>query len=83
MWHLIHPAVWPQQAWAKNLGDGLCPFGGVGAGSPSNTVWPGPRPTSIPTTKLHLDPSSHLATTDMAKNWGGLSPLGKGSWIPI
>jgi len=26
---------------------GLCPFLG-GAGSPSNTVWPGPRPTSVP-----------------------------------
>ena len=26
---------------------GLCPFGG-GAGSPANTIWPGPRPTSLP-----------------------------------
>jgi len=25
-----------------------CPFFGGGAGSPSSTVWPGPRPTSIP-----------------------------------
>jgi len=24
------------------------PFGGGGAGSPSNTVWPGSRPTSVP-----------------------------------
>ena len=31
--------------WAENWG--LCPFGGGGAGSPSNTVWPGPRPTSV------------------------------------
>jgi len=23
---LIHPAVWPQQTWAKNWGEGLCPF---------------------------------------------------------
>jgi len=23
---------------------GLCPFGGGGPGSPSNTMWPGPRP---------------------------------------
>ena len=43
---LIHPAVWPQQTWAKNWG--LCPFSRGGAGSPSNTMWPGPRPTSMP-----------------------------------
>jgi len=30
---LIHPAVWPQQTWAKNWG--LCPFWGGRAGSPS------------------------------------------------
>jgi len=40
---LIHPAVRHQQTWAENWG--LCPFGGV-AGSPSNTMWPGLRPTS-------------------------------------
>ena len=27
---------------------GLCPFGARGAGSPSNTVWPAPRPTCMP-----------------------------------
>jgi len=27
---------------------GLCPFGGGGAGFPSNTMWPGPRPISTP-----------------------------------
>jgi len=27
---------------------GLCPFGGGGAGSPSNTMWPGPRPICMP-----------------------------------
>ena len=46
---LIHPAVSPQQALAKNLG---CPrFGGRegwGVGFPSNTMWPGPRPISLP-----------------------------------
>jgi len=35
---LIHPAIWPQQAWAENWG----------AWSPSNTMWPGSRPTSMP-----------------------------------
>jgi len=43
-WHrkfLIHLAVWPQPTkW------GLCRFGG--ARSPSNTMWPGSRPTSTP-----------------------------------
>jgi len=41
---LIHPAVWPQQTSAENLG--CAPFGG--AGSPSNTMWQGPRPTCVP-----------------------------------
>jgi len=27
---------------------GLCPFRGGGAGSPPNTMWPGPRPTCKP-----------------------------------
>jgi len=34
-----------------------------GAGSPSNTIWPGPKYI-----KWHLDPSSRLATTDMGQN---------------
>ena len=49
---LIHPAVLPQYIWPKS---GVCcsasPFlgegGELGAGSPSNTMWPGPRPTSL------------------------------------
>ena len=32
--------------WAENWG--LCPCGGEGAGSPSNTMWSGPSPTSVP-----------------------------------
>ena len=43
----IHPAIWPQQIWTENW-RGLCPFGGGGAGSPTNTIWPEPRPTSLP-----------------------------------
>jgi len=42
---LIHPAVCQQQTWTKNWG--LYPFWG-GAGSPFNTMWPGPRSTSVP-----------------------------------
>ena len=100
---------------------GLFPLG-RGGGSPSNTMWPGPRPTSLPwhldpaiwpqrawaenwravplwggelgpyltqcglgwaylCTKLHLDPSSRLTTTDMTEFFlvgGGLCPFGGG-----
>ena len=48
---LIYATIWPQQIWGENCGGGamrLCHFGGGGAGSPSNTVWPGPRPTCTP-----------------------------------
>jgi len=47
---LIHPAVWPQWTWAENWGGGLrpLPFGGRGAGSLSNIMWTGPRPTCMP-----------------------------------
>ena len=78
---LIHPDVWPQQTWLK-IGGAVRFF--RGAGSPSTTVWPGLRPTYIHA-KWHLDPSSRLATIDMARNWGGLCPLfGRwGSWVPI
>ena len=49
----------------RKVGGGglLCqcvPFGG--AGSPSNTMWPGPRPTSIVRTKWHPNPSNRLPT---------------------
>ena len=43
---LIHPAVWPQQTWADNWGAVRAPFWGTG--SLSNTMSPGPRPTSVP-----------------------------------
>ena len=44
---LIHPAVSPQRTWAENWG--LCALPSLGrvAGSPPNTMWPGPRPTSV------------------------------------
>jgi len=56
---------------------GLCPFSG-GAGSPSNTMSPGPSPISVPSAKWHLDPSSHGL-----KMGGGAVPLFGGSWVPI
>jgi len=33
--------------WPKIELEGLCPFAAGGAGSPSNAMWPGPRPTSV------------------------------------
>ena len=46
-------ASWSMQPSGRNryrpkIGWGLCPFGGGGAGSQSNTMWPGPRPTCKP-----------------------------------
>jgi len=76
---LIHPAVSPQQTWAKNWA-GLCPFFLGEAGSPSNTKSPGPRPTSIPSHIL-----VHLAVwpqRTLAENWR-LCPLrGGGAGSP-
>jgi len=43
------------------------------AGFPSNTMWPGPRPTSIPSGMLIHPAPSRLAITDMAKI-GGCAP---------
>jgi len=44
---LTWATVGPQQTWVEKLVGLLCPFP-RGAGSPSNTMWPGPRPTSVP-----------------------------------
>jgi len=34
-------------------------------------------------TKWHLDPSSHLTTTDMGRKLGSSAPFWEGSWVPI
>jgi len=97
---LIHPAVWPQQTWAKSCWSSCAPWGGAGSafntmlpgsrpifvpsgiliqtfghnrhgprigglcpfGSPSNIIWPEPRPTIYLHAKFYLDPSNRLAT---------------------
>jgi len=41
---------------------GAVPLCGRGAGSLSNTMWPGPRPTCVMHARFHLDPSNRLAT---------------------
>jgi len=79
---LIHPAIWPQQTWTKNWG--LCPLffsegGGGGAGSPSNTMSHGLRPTTVPSSIL-IHPAVWPQRT-WAKNWG-LCPFWE-SWVPI
>jgi len=33
--------------------------------------------------KWHLDPSSHLATTDMGRKSVAVPLWGRGSWVPI
>ena len=38
---------WPQDTWAEKRGAAV-PLSRGGAGSPSNTMWPGPRYTSVP-----------------------------------
>ena len=42
----MQPLIWPQQIWDENWGK-RCHFG-EGKVGPHLTVWPGPRPTSMP-----------------------------------
>jgi len=69
--------IWPQQTWAEKRGV-LCPFWGR-AGSPSNTSWPRPRSTSVPSGIL-IHPAIWPQQT-WAEKWG-CAPF-YGSWIPI
>jgi len=54
----------------RQLGERLCPFGGGGAGSPSNTMWV----EAYLRVKWHLDPSRRLATIRGPKIGGLLCP---------
>jgi len=51
-------------------------FLGRAAGSQSSTMWPGPRPMHLHAT-CHLNPSSHLATTDMGRKLGAVPLWGQ------
>jgi len=55
-----------------------------GAGCPSNTMWPGPRPTFVPSGILIHPAVGH---NTWAEKWGLLSPLFWGGewvrWVPI
>ena len=57
------------------------PLGGGGAGSPSNIMWTGPKPTSVPRGIL-MHPAIWPQQTG-AENWGALPLFLEGSLVPI
>jgi len=77
-------ASWSIQPFSHNRhrpkNRGSAPFLGRGAGSPSSTMWPGPRPTSIPF--WSIQPFGHKRHG--TKIWEGVHPfLVRGSWVPM
>jgi len=61
---------------------GLCPFGEGGPGSPSNTVWPGLRPTCTPSFIL-LRPTvwpQCTNVTDRTDRQTDNGPIDKANW---
>jgi len=61
-------------------GGGSTPFWVWGAGSPCNTMWPGPRPTFVPSGILIVQP---FGNNRHGPKIGGLCLLfGDGSWVP-
>jgi len=64
----------------RKVGSCCAPFFGGGAGSPSNTMCPGPRPTSVPSGILNY-PAVWPQQTCAEKWWA--VPLFRGSWVPI
>jgi len=71
---LYQVASWSIQSWAENWG--LCPLLGRGSWVPiwHSVTW---VEAYLPA-KWHLDPSSHLATTDIARKLGAPLPSGDG-----
>jgi len=78
-------ASWSIQPYSHNkhgpkIG-GCDPFGGEGAESPFSTMWPGPRPTSIPSCVLiHAAVWSHRHGPKIG---GSVLFLKRGRWVPI
>ena len=65
-WHLDPSSRLAQQTWAE-IGRGAVPLGGWSwvPNSPSNTMWPEPRPTSVPSFILiHLTYTNVTDRTD-------------------
>jgi len=71
---LIHPAIWPQQIWAENWG---CPFRGRGARYPSNTMWPWPTPTCMPSFIL-IHPTFGQSTPTSQRDRQDNGPIAQG-----
>jgi len=68
----------PLDTWAENW-EGLLWGRWVPTGSSSNTMWPGPRPSSMTSgTLIH---AAIWPQQIWAENWG-YAPLGEGSWVP-
>jgi len=69
--------------WAEKWGAAVPLFVGEGAGSPSNTMWPGPRPTTVPGGIL-IHQAVWPQQTWAEKCGGGLlCPLSWESWVPM
>ena len=75
----MHLRVKFEVTWAEKMGAAV-PLS-CRAGTPSNTMWPGPRSTS----KWRLHPLSRLATINMGQKLGGggCAFRSAGSWVPI
>ena len=65
----------------KRGGGGCCaPF--AGAVTPSSTMWPGPRSTSVPSGSSSIQPFGH--NRDGPKiGWGGCAHFSRGCWVHI
>jgi len=60
-WHLDPSSRLATTDMGRKLGTAVPPF--LGTGSPSNTMWPGPRPTSVPSYILIHSTVSHNTPT--------------------
>ena len=77
-WHLDPSSRLATTDMGRNLGD-CAPWGG--AGSASNTMLPGTRPTIVPSGIL-INPAV-WPQQKWAENWGLCPFLGKESWVSI
>jgi len=71
-WHLDTSSRLATTDVGRKLGAAVPLFGEGGAGSPSNRMWPGPRPTSVLSGILIHPAFGH---NTWAEKWGWLCPL--------
>jgi len=69
----------PHQTWAENWG--VVPLYERGVGSPSNTMWPGPRPTCMPSFILIHRTFCHNTPTSQAGQTGRTERIGIGRTV--